>query len=181
VAKPARPDVSDPALKQALDAAGPAIEEYHANLDLISRDIKAVEQYLISSGIRIPTKVRVTGTGFQISPEEPFDSEFFSGEIFEDDDYLEWCPITDDSDRWRLMYRQVRHYGHLELCDGIAVQGPSLDGRSEEIAFSPFIETPVAVRLRVHRGLPELVAQVGKQVSVRPLDTKPLSDEDIPF
>jgi hypothetical protein len=181
VPNPTRPDVSDPALKAALESAGPAIEDYHTNLDAISRDIKSVEEYLSRSGIRVPIKVRVYGSGFAIASDEPFNSNWFSGEIYEDDDYLEWSPISEGSDRWRIMHHQVRHFGSMEIHDGIALEEPSLDGRSEELAFTPLIETPVAVRLRVHRGLANLVEEIGKQVQVRPLTQPTLTDDEIPF
>jgi hypothetical protein len=47
-----RPEVSNAELRAALDRVGPHIENYNENLDLISNDIRAIEQYLTASGVR---------------------------------------------------------------------------------------------------------------------------------
>jgi hypothetical protein len=179
MSQPVRPKVSDPKLKSALDRVGPEIENYHANLDAISNDIKSIEQYLTASGVRMAARVRIGGTNGALTDGDIDVMGNYSGGIYEDAESIEWAPVNGDDDRWRLMWVLVRNHGELELCENIAIAGPTYNGPSERLERKPLIETSVAVRLRAHKHLAALVEEVGKMVEVRPLAVK--EADEIPF
>jgi hypothetical protein len=168
VTKPTRPTVSEPALQQALSAVGPHIENYHENLDAVSNDIRNIERYLADSGIRVSARIRIGGSGTRtVGPIDVLQN--YSGEIYEDDEYLEWGPISEQENKWRVLWRKTRCHGELELCEGIAIAGPTFNGASEVLDSRPLIETTVATRLAAHKHLAALVREVGKQVEIRPI------------
>lgn len=176
MAKPTRPAVSDPALQEALSAVGPNIENYHQNLDAVSNDIRNIERYLVDSGIRLSACIRIGGSGARTV--EPIDVlQNYSGEIYEDDEYLEWGLVSEQENKWRVLWRKTRCHGELELCEGIAIAGPTFNGPSEVLDCRPLIETTVAIRLAAHKHLAALVREVGKQVEIRPVGEQ----EEIPF
>ena len=74
--RPTRPEVSDPKLRTALDRVGPHIENYRQNLDLISRDIKAVEEYLTTSGVRMVARVQFGTRGYSPSPKSDVTGDY---------------------------------------------------------------------------------------------------------
>jgi hypothetical protein len=55
--RPTRPEVSNTELRATLEQVGEHIENYTANLDEMSKDIKLIEQYLVDSGIRLEASV----------------------------------------------------------------------------------------------------------------------------
>ena len=175
---PTRPKVSDPELRAALDQFGPHIENYNANLDVISKDIKSIEQYLADSGIRQRASVSIGHSDSFPEGEAPDELDNYSGPIYRTEDSIEWAP--DKGDRWRLMYLQSCQSGFLELCERIAIVGPSFNGPLEEVERKPLIEASAAIRLKAHKKLSKLVNAVGKLVEFEPI-AKPLTDDDIPF
>lgn len=177
--RPSRPDVSDPDLRAALDRVGPHIENYQQNLDLISKDIKAIEHYLTTSGVRLREGVKIGYT------EKFVDGDYdvmgnYSGGITRDVERIEWAPADDRGDRWRLMYTVYRRYGQVEICERIAMFGPTFKDETDELERKPLIETSVEVRLRAHKILAKLVSQVAALVEVQPI-VEPITDDDIPF
>jgi hypothetical protein len=177
MSRPTRPEVSDGALRAALDRVGPHIENYNATLDAISKDIKAVEQYLLSSGVRLNAYVEIgRNKGF---PEgEGWDgSDNYSGPIYCDVENIEWAPSDDSGERWRIMYAKFRWHGEMEIYERIVFHESTFNGPNETLEWKPLIETPVAIRLQGHKHLAELVTNVGKLVEVRPF----IETTDIPF
>jgi hypothetical protein len=165
--RPTRPEVSDPDLRTTLERVGSYIENYTANLDAISNDIKAMEKYLAESGIRLRASV----------PVKPPVIETGDFECFKIDERLEWAPEDDDipfetgNSRWRIMYHLNRAPGRFDE-DRFIANGDD----AETIERRPLIETSIAIRLKTHRHLAALVHQIGKTVEVWP---KPY--DDIPF
>lgn len=176
--KPTRPTVSDQELRAALDEFGPHIENFNANLDLISRDIKSVEQYLADSGIRQRASVSVGYSDSFPDDEVPDALGNYAGPLYRTRDSIEWAP--DKGDRWRVMYVQTCQSGYLELCERIAMVGPSFNGPTEQLERKPLIEASAAIRLAAHKNLARLVKTVGKLVEFEPM-VEPLSDDDIAF
>jgi hypothetical protein len=174
VTKPTRPNVADPVLRAALDEFGPHIENFNANLDVISKDIKAIEEYLANSGIRQRAAVSIGHSDSFPEGEAPDALDNYSGSLLRTEDSIEWSP--DHADRWRITYVQSRQDGWLELCENIAIVGPSFNGAIEEIARKPLIETSAAIRLQAHKKLSELVKAVGKLVRFEPI-IEPLGDD----
>lgn len=175
--KPSRPEVSDPQLRAALDAVGEHIENYTENLDFVSKDIKGVEQYLSASGIRTGAHVKLGHT------EEFTDGDYdmlrnYSGGIHRDVENIEWAPADEREERWRLMYVKFRRFGEVEICEGIAIAGPTYTGFTETLDRRPLIEAPLEVRLQGHRLLPRLVREIASRVEVRRFD--PTSDSGNP-
>ena len=176
---PTRPDVSDPDLRAALERVGPHIENYQQNLDLISKDIKAIEQYLAASGVRLSEGVNIGYT------EQFTDGEYdvmgnYSGGITRDVERIEWGPVDEAGDRWRLLYVLFRRHGQVEICERMAMFGPTFKEGTDLLARKPLIETSAAVRLNAHKNLAKLVSKVGSAVEVQPI-VEPISDDDIPF
>lgn len=176
--RPPRPEVSDPKLRAALDDVGPHIENYNENLDLISKDIKSIEQYLTSSGVRHRANVTIDHADSFPDDEAPDEMDNYSGPLYRNEESIEWS--ADKGDRWRIMYVKSRQSGYLELCERIAIVGPSFNGPSEELERKPLIETSAAIRLKAHKKLAKLVETVGKLVEFQPM-VEPLTDDDIPF
>jgi len=173
-----RPEVSDPQLQATLDRVGPYIENYNENLDLISKDIKSIEQYLSTSGIRQRALIEVEHTDSFPEGETPDELDNYSGDLYRTEECIEWAP--DKADRWRLMYVRNRRCGFLELCERIAIVGPSFNGPSDELERKPLIETSAATRLKAHKKLSVLVEAVGKLVEFQPM-AETITDDDIPF
>jgi hypothetical protein len=178
MSRPARPEVSDAELRAALDRVGPHIENYHENLDLISKDIKSIEQYLTDSGLRHRASVTIDHSDSFPEGEAPDELDNYSGPLYRDEELIEWG--ADKGERWRVMYVKTRQSGYLELCERIAIVGPSFNGPCDEVERKPLIETSAVVRLKAHKKLSKLVTAVGKLVEFQPIDA-PLSDDDIPF
>ncbi|HWB15892.1 MAG TPA: hypothetical protein VG538_05745 [Vicinamibacterales bacterium] len=177
---PVRPKVSDPALQTAIDEAGPNIENYYTNLDGVSADIKSVEQYLTSSGIRIPAEVHLPGKGIELEGEIDV-LENYSGRIWQDEEAIQWTADPKNIDRWRLLWTKRRKWGELELCERVAIAGPTFNGPVEPLEDKPLLETPVDVRLRAHKQLGELIRVVSKSVEIQPHETSWAESDDIPF
>ena len=174
-----RPEVGDPSLRAALAEVGPHIENYQQNLDTISRDIKAVEQYLSSSGVRVSAFVNLGYSEMLADGAKEDVMGNYSGPVIRDVERVEWGPI-DDSDRWRLNYFKFRRFGEMEMVEKIAIFGPNYQGDSLMLERKPLIETPVETRIRGHKVLSALVRAVAKAVEVLPIDG-PVTDADIPF
>lgn len=173
-----RPEVGDPSLRAALAEVGPHIENYQQNLDTISRDIKAVEQYLSSSGVRVSAFVNLGYSEMLPDGEKEDVMGNYSGPVLRDVERLEWGPI-DGGDRWRLNYFKFRRFGEMELVEKIAIF-KTYQGDALLIERKPLIETPVEIRIRCHKELSALVRAVAKAVEVLPIDPM-VTDADIPF
>jgi hypothetical protein len=189
--RPTRPNVSDPDLRAALERVGPHIENYQQNLDLISTDIKAIERYLSVSGVRLSEGVNIgyTETFFDGNDDTTGN---YSRAIARDVERIEWGPVDEHGDRWRLLYAIVRRLGEVEegvtpsyapidTSERIAtVFGPTFKGGAEYLERKPLIETPVAVRLKAHKNLAKLVSKLGTLVEAQPLIV-PIALDDIPW
>jgi len=156
---------------------------------LISKDIKAIEQYLTVSGVRL-------SEGVNIGYTETFtDGDFdvvgnYSGGIVRDVERIEWGPVDELGDRWRLLYLLVRRLGEVEgapalyapiaISERIAVLGPTFTGGMEILERKPLIETSVGIRLKAHKNLAKLVSKLGTLVEVQPL-VLPITEDDIPW
>ena len=81
------PVFNSPDLQAAFTESKGSIESLKTNLDLISRDIKAIEEYLTNTGLRIPVRVR-------------FD---FQGIHRDTQPQLHWAEHQESS-KWRLFY-----------------------------------------------------------------------------
>ena len=102
---------------------------------------------------------------------------------------IEWGPIDDHGDRWRLLYGLLRRHGEVEedvtapsyapidINERIAVFGPAFGG-GEYLERKPLIETPVAVRLKAHKHLAKLVSKLGTLVNAQPVAAR-IADDDI--
>jgi hypothetical protein len=190
--KSTRPNVSDPDLRAALERVGPHLEKYQQSLDLISKDIKAIEQYLTVSGVRLSEGVNIGYT------ERLTDGDYdvignYSGGIARDIERIEWGPVDEHGDRWRLLYAIVQHHGEVEA-EGVTashapidiserittVFGPTFKGGVEYLERKPLIETPFAVRLKAHKNLAKLVSKLGTLVEAQPRIV-PITLDDIPW
>jgi hypothetical protein len=189
--RPTRPNVSDPDLRAALERVGPHIENYQQNLDLISTDIKAIERYLTVSGVRLSEGVNIGYTETFTDGDDDATGNYSRG-IARDVERIEWGPVDEHGDRWRLLYAIVRRLGEVEegvtpsyapidLRERIAtVFGPTFTGGAEYLERKPLIETPVAVRLKAHKNLAKLVSKLGTLVEAQPLIV-PITLDDIPW
>ena len=186
--QPTRPDVSDPALRAALERVGPHIENYRQRLDLISNDIKAIEEYLTASGVRLSESVDIGYT--ETFTDGDYDN-CSGGRIARDAERIEWGPIDELGDRWRLLYVLVRRHGEVEgvtassyapiaISERVAVFGPTFKGGAEILERKPLIETSIAVRLKAHKNLAKLVSKLGTLVEVQPI-VVPTTGDDIPW
>jgi hypothetical protein len=173
--RPTRPAVSDPDLRAALERVGPHIENYQQHLDLISEDIKAIEQYLTVSGVRLSEGVDIGYT--ETFADGAYDvASNRSGSFARDVERIEWGPLDEHWDRWRLLYvverRQVEEegvaasYTPIAISERIAVFEPTFKGGVEGRERKPLIETAVAVRLKAHKHLAKLVSKLGTLVEV---------------
>ena len=178
MSKPTRPKVSNSELRAVLDRVGPHIENFNENLDLISNDIKSIEQYLATSGIRQRASVSIACTDRFPDGEAPDALDNYSGSLYRIEDSIEWAP--DKGERWRVMYVQSRQSSYFELCERIAIVWPSFNGPCDELERKPLIETSAAIRLQAHKKLSKLVDAVGKLVEFQPMGD-PFADDDIPF
>ena len=167
--RPKRPEVSTPELRAALDRVGLHIENYHQNLDLISNDIRGIEEYLTASGVRQWAAVKIGHT------EEFTDGDYdgagnYSGGITRDVERIMWGPASDDSSaRWRLMYEKYRKYGEVDIVERIAFSGPTFKAAWDSLEKKPLIEMSANTRLQAHPHLAELMERVGKLVEFRPM------------
>ena len=171
-----RPEVSSPELRSALDRVGSHIENYNENLDRLSKDILSIEQYLTASGVRETAYVKV---GYS---EEFTDGEYdvlrnYSGGIARDVENIEWGPVSDEPRaRWRLMFHRFRRLGSVDICEGIAIAGPTFADGGTRLEYKPLIETPAGIRLNAHKHLGKLVERIGQSVEFTPFDKGPTAD-----
>src|SRR5262245_24437838 len=187
---PIRPNVSDPDLRAALERVRPHLEKYQQNLDLISKDIKAIEQYLTVSGVRLSEGVNIGYTETFTDGDDDAAGNYSRG-IARDVERIEWGPVDEHGHRWRLLYAIVRRRGEVEegvtpsyapidISERIAtVFGPTFKGGAEYLERKPLIETSVGVRLKAHKNLAKLVSKLGKLVEAEPLIV-PITLDDIP-
>lgn len=174
-----RPEVTDPHLRSTLDRVGHHIENYQQNLDTVSADIKAIENYLTASGIRVLAFV-VIGFLEGLPDDQKEDAAGnYSGPIHRDVERIEWSAI-DDTDRWRLNYFKFRRFGEVDVVEKIAICGPNYQGPVLALERKPLIETTVEVRLLAHPKLADLVSAVAKRVELNAI-AAPVTDDDIPF
>jgi hypothetical protein len=170
---PTRPEVSDPNLRAALNRVGSHIENYSENLDRISNDIRAVEQYLTASGIRLTARVLVSRND-ERTDRELYDDETYSGGIIRREAHVEWAP--GDDGRWRVLHVISQTAGFVSIVEGCLISGPGFYD-PEDVESKPLIETPVEVRLPAHKHLGELVEALGTLVEYTPLaKPEPTSD-----
>jgi hypothetical protein len=146
-------NIHSPTLRTALERFGPRriysytaegfaarIYQYTATLDQISDDIRALEKYLLQSGVRVEAEVIISEGGVDLTPpgglvrvEEVRAVKTVSA--------VTWAP-TPKGDPWRIYYREYKRHGTGET--GTLVWGPP-----NELHTWPLIEAPVEVRLRV--------------------------------
>ena len=144
------PSFNSPALTGAVEETAAQVQGFTQNLDKMSADIKKLEEYYLTSGIRVVVEAPIS-TG---------ESVLWTNE---------WGLTPEEHDRWRIVYLRQACTWHPEYETYVA------DGEIEE--YRPLIEIPVAVRLRAYRALPDLVREIGQQVTVHPLEAIP----DLPF
>lgn len=145
------PKVNSDLLTQALETAGPRINTLTSTLDGISADIRAVERWLLESGVR-----------FEVS-------EFIEKESCPDDDahgdsyrYLVWYG-GESGKTWRIYYR-VKWEIHRTKQVGYDDWQQWWDIGQDE---RPLIETQVAVRLKCVDPLARLVNAIAARIPER--------------
>jgi hypothetical protein len=164
---PSRPTFSDPELQKTLEHVAPRIDTFQASLDALSEDIKSLEKYLDASSVRMEFARIFDGSS--VITDEPEDvMGNYSGGIHQDSESVEWA-ADKTSGRWRLLYKRERAHGELELCENIAICGPTFNGPTEVLELKPLIETPLTVRLRARKVLPMLLEDVAVAFPMEPL------------
>lgn len=145
----ATPKVNSELLAQALESAGPKITGFTSTLDGISADIRAIERWLLESGVRFEISEVV---GKEIDPSG-------CGYIR----YLVWYGGKDGKS-WRIYYR-----------DTWGIPGEEVDRHGELFQLTirvssderPLIETPVAIRLQSVDPLARLVSAIASRIPER--------------
>jgi hypothetical protein len=155
------PPINNPILRDAIAEAAPRVNGYTDTLNNISDDIKNVEKWLDSSGVRVTVQVTLHESEVNETPQVlslAGDSEVtdYSQTV----ETVEWAPMADG--RWRLLLREACHkWTALELI------GVTSDTKITERQCRPLIEAPASVRLRVLPALAELVKAVAARVPER--------------
>jgi hypothetical protein len=121
------------------------------NLDDVSEDIRKLEQYFLSSALRIPLQIEFHDSGIV---SEQFE-EFTAGEglVFQEVESVAWEPLGAEG-AWRLTYRRLRRHGVM------GADGPFFRN-SEADEHCPLVEASARDRIRGHRALPDLVREAG--------------------
>lgn len=143
------PKVHSPTLRQALEEAAPTITGWPAMLERLDaesqHDIRAVEAWLLNSGIRQEAEV-VYATWW-----EP-------AEMVQVRRALAWAPA---GPTWRVLFREYRHP------EGSPAEGATSISSSEAARPTesrPFVETPPVIRLQAGQALASLVKEIAAQL-----------------
>jgi hypothetical protein len=131
------PKVNSPMLAEVLETVGPKISDFTSTLDAISDDIKAIEKWLLESGVRFEIEVPF-GEYYGSLAEGPGVTLLWSG--------------GDDEKTWRIY-----------SCE----KNGAWDGRAWEVTsreLRPLIETPVRVRLEAVEPLTRLVREIALRI-----------------
>lgn len=131
-------------------------------LDVVSDDIRELEQYFLESGLRTPILIEFHDSG--IIPEEGNDLDTCAGRIYLlFVETVAWEPIGGETS-WRLTYRKEKRLGIMAPTGGM--DGPTFD-HSEDMEHCPLVEAPANDRIRAHRALPELLQEAGALARAR--------------
>ncbi len=145
------PKINSDLLAQALETAGPKINTLTSTLDGISADIRAVERWLLESGVR-----------FEVSELIEKESDPGGEGYGYNHRYLVWYGGKDGK-TWRIYYRDNWEFlNSQEDGDGELYQWMST-GCNER----PLIETEVAVRLKSVGPLARLVSAIASRIPER--------------
>ena len=165
-----RPEVSSPELRAALDRVGSHIENYNENLDRLSNDIRAIEQYLTASGVRQWAYVTIGQVEDELTDGDLDEAGFYSGGIARNVENIEWGPVNgEEGSRWRVVYHKFRVLGRVDICDQVLLTGPAFTPGGTTIERKPLIETPASTRLQAHKSLATLVERIGQLVEFTPM------------
>lgn len=145
---------SDERLRRAVDETKSAIGDRNQNLDRISEDIKQLERYLESCGVRERIEVHLAG-GPTVLGEAWEVQETGEGAAEDVSEFTTWEKIA-NQDRWRIMYLKSRRKGWFCVDAG----GFSFEGIPQVLDHRPLIETPAIIRLRASEVLPDLVKAI---------------------
>jgi hypothetical protein len=131
-------------------------------LDVVSDDIRDLEQYFLDSGLRTPIHLEFHDSG--ILPDEGNDLDSYAGRMYQlFVETVAWEPIGDETS-WRLTYRKEKRLGIMAPMGGM--DGPTFD-YSEDIEHCPLVDAPASDRIRAHRALPDLLQEAGTLARAR--------------
>jgi hypothetical protein len=154
------PPINNPTLRDAVAEASQRVNSYTDTLDTISADIRNIEKWFDSSGVRLKMQVTLDKSEVSCLPHGTIVMDWDAPEVTDNSqtvETVEWAPMADG--RWRLLYREAFHeWTCLEL---YAVNG---DRKITDRQCRPLIETPASVRLRVLPALAELVQAVAAKL-----------------
>jgi len=160
-----RPAFHSRSLQEALAEAAPHLENIPQNLDAISEDIKTLERYLETVGVRVPVSLPM-GHGEEYGNTQSGKHCDLSTEVEEFNEIVEWAQVQ-GKDRWRILYRKVRRTGTLQTTyDGSSAPWSLSWKDAETVTTTPLIETPLPIRLRGFKQLPQLLRTLGEHVTV---------------
>lgn len=177
------PSFSSRELQKAVTEERTALEGSDEARNRVSNDIKALEAYLQSLGLKVPFR---HGLGKAFVDPGGKDGQQLAASLEEyggsactiEEEVLAWAP--NDRGRFRLLYELVRWEGHIDVdipggplfCDESTVQRDA----------KPLIETKFEVRNRMYTYLPDFVRALSSHLTVGQPDTLPeLVPDDIPF
>jgi len=121
------------------------------NMDAISGDIKALEEKLQNLQLPLTAQVKVASNS-KLSKDEEDQTKIYTDCSFRALEYLKW-EKEDQSGKFRLIYQRL-------------VESEDIPGLSIESMARPLIESPVAVRLRMHAHLDKLVEALMEQIDL---------------
>lgn len=173
-----RPAFSSPDLQAALDKARVTLEGAEETRNLVSQDIKALENYLVNLRLIPPFRYGL-GKAIVDDGEQNFAAslEFAgtaSGKIQEEALVLD----EDAHGKLRLLYEVSEWDGYVEVD---MPGGPFFwDESTLQQEIKPLIEAKFEVRKRAYSQLPAFVTALSKHYAI---DPKKLTDwdEEIPF
>lgn len=158
------PKVHSTALSNLLASVGHRVEQFTETLDHVSDDIRAVEQWLQASGIRVRVE-HVYRTDHEFDDEavkaysaaldrRPPPDELEPPPAWLVSHALAWTPESNDR-QWRILYISRRADGKLGGADWT---DPQL------LVSRPLIETPATVRLGIGNALEKLIEEIASMV-----------------
>ena len=177
---PRTPTFSNQELQSAISKASPILEGVDEARNRVSNDIKALEAYLQSLGLKTSFRLSL-GEGFVAKrgaeqSEEEFRASLEEGSALAEckEEALLWDQ-DGSSQKFRLLYEVKRWEGYLEVD---APGGPwfRIDDTLQRES-KPLIETKFEIRQRMHQNLPDFVVSFAKQFDV---DQK-LQWDDVPL
>ena len=152
----------NPEISRAVEFMKPKIKSFTANLDIVSQDIKAVEQWLQKSGFCYSCSMTLSSEGWT-EKYNALSSRFErqptrNGAISE---YLRWEKDLMGKS-WRLMYAKKQFKGKDDL--------------GKEIECRPLIECSADIRINAHNELPNLLNAIerSKALNVKRFDLAPI-------